>query len=127
MSSKKIFLDDTAPIKQEKKNNYQKINDKRQPVLQIFFKNNKKEKNIDKNSFFYSTPKSSKFNSSFNNLSQKETQKNIKERNGASIRKIKNNRYILSNNKFKKDGDLYRYIKSEKTNEKQINLVVVEI
>lgn len=120
MSTKKILLDDTTQLIEEKKSNFQKITDKKQPLLQIIFKNNKKGKNSDKNSYFHNSPKISKINSSFNyNLSNKESEKNIKEKNDTPIKKIKNIRYILNNDQLKKDEDLYTYIKSEKINGKQ--------
>ena len=75
-------------------------------MLQIFFKNNKKEKNTkisDKKSSIPQTPKSNKFNSSFNfNFQKYESEKNTKEeKNVTPIKKIKNNKYIFNNkNKF---------------------------
>ena len=124
MKNKKMFLNDNFSIKKENKIYNQEKKEKNQPLLQIFFKNNKKEKNakiLNKKSSIPQTPKPTKFNSSFNfNFQKNESEKDLKEKkNVTPIKKIKNNKYIFNNGKFKNDNDLISYIKNDKKNDKQ--------
>ena len=128
MKNKKMLLNDNISIKEENKNNYKEKEKKEanQPLLQIFFKNNKKEKNtkiFDEKSNVPQTPKATKFNSSFNfNFKKTGPEKDNKEKqNVTPIKKIKNNKYIFNNEKFKNDNDIniYSCFKNDKNNEKQ--------
>ena len=112
-----MFLNDT---KEDKLNNIQTKKEPKQPMLNIFFKNNKKEK-INKKSLITKTPKSSKFNSSFNfNYQKKESEHNSKEKNVTPIKKLKKNRYILNNGESKNNNnDLDSNNKNNKYNEKK--------
>ena len=121
MNKKKMFLKDPIPKKNDKNNKFTEKKEQKQPLLQFFFKNNKKEKLIDEKSSISKTPKTSKFNSSFNfNFQKKKSETNIKEKNVTPIKKLKNNRYFFINNgQFKKDNDINSLIIENEINEKQ--------
>ena len=124
MKNKKMFLNDNYSTKEENKINFREKKETKQPLLQIFFKNNKTEKKskiIDKKSFIPQTPKSTKFDSSFNfNFQKNESEKDIKEKkNVTPIKKLKNNKYIFNNGESKNDNDIYYFNKNDKNNEKQ--------
>ena len=123
MNKKKMLLKEPIQNKKEKNHYLTENKELKQPLLQIFFKNSKKDKLLENKASFPKSSKSPKFNSSFNfNFQKKTSEKDIKEKNEKNvppIKKLKNNRYILSNNQFKKDNDIYSYIKDHETNEKQ--------
>ena len=117
MYNKKVFLDDSISVKEKsvaKK-------DAKSPLLQIFFNNNnKKDTNIDKKPLITNTQQSSKFNSSFNfNFQKKSSEKNLKERNVQSIKKLKNIKYVFNNEQIKNNDNCSLSI-DNKTNENQM-------
>ena len=88
-----MILDD---IKADKNINIQEKKIKKQPFLQIFFKNNQIEK-INKKSINPNSPKSSKFNFSSLNINNKVSGQNKQEKNITPIKKLKKNEYLLNN------------------------------
>ena len=104
-----MFVDDT---KDDKTINTQEKKGKKQPLFQILFKSNKKEK-INKKSFIPNSPKSSKFNSSFN-FQNKVSEQSTKEKNVTPIKKLKKNEYMLNNADIYNKRDKYNNIKQNK-------------
>ena len=118
MNKMNMFLNDTT-LKNKENNNFEKKNPKR-PLLQIFFKNNKKGKSINQKTLIPKSPKLPKYNQSFNfNYQNKHSVLNVTEKNVTPIKKLKNNRYILSSDKSLKNEDLYSYFLDEEINEKK--------
>ena len=105
-----MILDD---IKVDKNINIQEKKIKKQPFLQIFFKNNQKEK-MNKKSINPNIPKSSKFNSSSLNINNKVSDKNKQEKNITPIKKLKKSEYLLNNVHINNKKDKFNNVNQNK-------------